>query len=192
MGWDGATGRMAPSALPQGVYAAGRVTGNARAVRLAAPGEGRPGLAAARGGPNRLPSFSRDGTQAASVAPPALGHRRFVCICEDITESDVAQAVDEGFDDVQTLKRYSTVTMGPCQGKMCHRALVESAARRTGRPTGEIGATTARPPVRPVPLGALAGPPHMPVKRTPLHREARGARRAHRRPGTVAQAPLVH
>ena len=177
MGWDGATGRMAPSELPKDVYAAGRVTGTHELSDSLRQGR-EAGAAAAGGGPNRLPSVSRDGTQAASVAPPALGHRRFVCICEDITESDVAQAVDEGFDDVQTLKRYSTVTMGPCQGKMCHRALVESAARRTGRPTGEIGATTARPPVRPVPLGALAGPPHMPVKRTPLHRkhEALGAR----------------
>lgn len=28
-------------------------------------------------------------------------------------------AVAEGFDNIETLKRYSTVNMGPCQGKMC-------------------------------------------------------------------------
>ena len=184
MAFDGSTGLMAPSSLPEGVYAAGRVTGAHDLSGSLLQGR-EAGAAAARGGPNRLPSLMRGEEDAVSrvtgrqaVAPPSLGPRRFVCICEDITESDVLQAVDEGFDDVQTLKRYSTVTMGPCQGKMCHRALVEAAARRTGRPAREIGATTARPPLRPVPLGALAGASHMPVKRTPLHHrhEALGAR----------------
>ena len=177
MEFDGETGLLTPSRLPEGVYAAGRVTGT-RGLSASLVQGREAGAAAAGGGPNRLPPLLRGEAVDGSAAPPSLGHRRFVCICEDITESDVVQAVDEGFDDVQTLKRYSTVTMGPCQGKMCHRALVESAARRTGRSPREIGSTTARPPLRPVPLGALAGPSHMPVKRTPLHHkhEALGAR----------------
>ena len=55
---------------------------------------------------------------------PQLSHvwekkKQFVCVCEDITHTDLAQGVAEGFDEVETLKRYSTFSMGPCQGRMC-------------------------------------------------------------------------
>ena len=104
---------------------------------------------------------------------PGEGTRRFICVCEDVTTKDVADAIDEGFDDIQTLKRYSTVTMGPCQGKMCLKSFVDASARHTGRAIDEMGSTTMRPPVQPVLLGALAGPSHMPIKRTPIDRKHR-------------------
>ena len=90
-----------------------------------------------------------------------------------MTAKDIADAVDEGFDDIQMLKRYSTAAMGPCQGKMCLKTLVGLCAQRTGRAVGETGVTTARPPLHPVPLAALAGPSHMPMKRTPMDRNHR-------------------
>ena len=112
-----------------------------------------------------------------SAAPAAVasgqGAKRFVCFCEDVTSNNIEYAVDEGFDDIQTLKRYSTVTMGPCQGKMCVKAYVGICAERTGRTIDEIGVPTARPPVQPVPIGALAGPSHMPIKRTSIDRKHR-------------------
>lgn len=111
--------------------------------------------------------------QALRVRPltgvPSSGRKRFVCLCEDVTEKDLEDAVREGFDHLETLKRYTTVTMGPCQGKMCHLPAIGITARLTGRAVAETGTTTARPPVQPVPLGILAGPHHEPVRRTPLH-----------------------
>ena len=98
------------------------------------------------------------------------GKKEFVCFCEDVTVKDIVQAIGEGFDDIQLLKRYSTATMGPCQGKMCHKALAGLCARYTGQSAEAIGVTTSRPPLEPVPLGALAGPSHMPMKRSPLDR----------------------
>ncbi len=98
------------------------------------------------------------------------GKKEFVCFCEDVTVKDISQAIGEGFDDIQLLKRYSTATMGPCQGKMCHKALVGLCARYSGQSAEAIGVTTSRPPLEPVPLGALAGPSHMPMKRSPLDR----------------------
>ena len=95
--------------------------------------------------------------------------RKFVCICEDVTEKDVRQAIDEGFADVQSLKRYSTVSMGPCQGKMCHKSYTKVISQATGRSLDAVGATTSRPPFRPTPLGAIAGPGHMPFRMTPIH-----------------------
>ena len=98
------------------------------------------------------------------------GSRAFVCFCEDVSAHDIAEAIDEGFEDIQTLKRYTTVSMGPCQGKMCGRALAGICSGRTGRTLDDVGGTTSRPPFQPVPLAALAGPSHMPVKRTPMDR----------------------
>src|SRR5581483_11787699 len=66
-------------------------------------------------------------------------------------------------------KRYTTVTMGPCQGKLCHLASVRLLARETGLDEAAIGATTARPPWEPVELGLLAGRHHEPLRRSPLH-----------------------
>ncbi|MBI2544537.1 MAG: (2Fe-2S)-binding protein [Candidatus Rokubacteria bacterium] len=103
------------------------------------------------------------------VSVPHPKPKRFVCLCEDVTEKDLADAIQEGFDHIETLKRYTTLTMGPCQGKMCHRASIGICAALTGRDPSQTGTTTARPPLKPVPLGVLAGPHHEPVKLTPIH-----------------------
>jgi sarcosine oxidase subunit alpha len=106
-----------------------------------------------------------------SILPPGDGgHKRFICLCEDVTEKDLEQAVAEGFDAIETLKRYSTVNMGPCQGKVCGQAAIEICARATSRDINAVGGTTSRPPVVPVELCVLAAERrHQPVRRTPLH-----------------------
>ena len=130
------------------------------------------------------------------------GRKQFVCICEDVTEKDLAYAIDEGFRDIQTLKRYSTATMGPCQGKMCSHSFNRITAGLTGLSIEETGSTTARPPLQATPLGLLAGPGHMPMKTSALeHRQrAMGARMMNlgqwRRPFTytspMEEAKAVH
>ena len=107
-------------------------------------------------------------TASMAAVPEEAGSRSFVCFCEDVSAHDIVRAVEEGFEDVQTLKRYTTVSMGPCQGKMCGKRLTEICAQRTGRSITDIGWTTGRPPFRPVSLAVLAGPSHMPVKLSPL------------------------
>jgi sarcosine oxidase subunit alpha len=113
-------------------------------------------------------------------APTVLdgqGDKCFVCICEDVTTKDVKRALREGFDSIELAKRYTTVTMGPCQGKLCQLAATRLLARETNTDESAIGTTTARPPWKPIELGLLAGPHHEPAKRTPLHQrhEALGA-----------------
>jgi sarcosine oxidase subunit alpha len=103
----------------------------------------------------------------------------FVCLCEDVTTKDLGQAVAEGFDHIETLKRYTTAGMGPCQGKMCGQAVREGCAALTGQDVGAVGTTTSRPPVVPVELRVLAAERrHHPVRRTALHHwhQAAGAR----------------
>ncbi|MBM4069222.1 MAG: FAD-dependent oxidoreductase [Planctomycetes bacterium] len=117
---------------------------------------------------------------AAPLGPPADKNRKaFVCLCDDMTDKDLYRAVEEGFDHIETLKRYATVGMGPCQGKVCGLTSSEVCARATGRDVNAVGVTTSRPPAVPVELRVLAAERrHQPVRRTPLHHwhEATGAR----------------
>ena len=124
-------------------------------------------------------------------SPAGKGQRSYVCFCEDVSAHDIEQAIDEGFGDIQTLKRYTTVTMGPCQGKMCGRALARMCADHNGAGNGPGGGdsfTTFRPPYQPVTLAALAGRERMPFKRTSLDRVHRdlGARMAESGPLAAA------
>jgi sarcosine oxidase subunit alpha len=92
-----------------------------------------------------------------------------VCVCEDVTTKDMKRAIAEGFDSIELAKRYTTVTMGPCQGRLCHLPSIRYYAHATGTSEAAIGTTTARPPWSPVPLGLLAGRGHEPARRTALH-----------------------
>jgi len=118
-------------------------------------------------------------TPAAELPPPELspGNRAFVCFCSDVTTRDITDGIGEGFDRIETLKRYTTAMMGPCQGRMCQLPAIGICARETGRGMQETGTTTSRPPNPSVTLGALAGPRHHPIRRTPMHdqHEALGA-----------------
>ena len=180
-----ASGETQPSELPEGVFAAGGAAGAQSLEETIL--QGRLAGTEAASGTDRSP-YTADlrksleairmgaGAGAAHSRPPFQGlegAKQIVCFCEDVTSKDIATAVDEGFQDIQILKRYSTVTMGPCQGKMCHRNFVDIAALHTGSSVGELGSTTARPPVQPISLGTLAGPSHVPIKRTPLDRKHR-------------------
>ena len=112
------------------------------------------------------------GEGAGAVAPPAKSEakgRCFVCLCEDVTTKDVERAVLEGFDSIELAKRYTTVTMGPCQGRLCQLTSIRAVARAAGEGEAAIGTTTARPPWLSTPLGAFAARHHAPGKRTPMH-----------------------
>jgi sarcosine oxidase subunit alpha len=56
---------------------------------------------------------------------------------------------------------------------MCHAATAQLMASETGQSLDEVGSTTARPPWQAVSLGAFAGRPFEPAKRTPIHARQR-------------------
>ncbi|MGZ5306580.1 MAG: 2Fe-2S iron-sulfur cluster-binding protein [Actinomycetota bacterium] len=124
------------------------------------------------------------GDAAGADATPSNGDDGTVCLCEDVSLHDLEQAWDEGFRSAEILKRYTTTTMGPCQGAMCGRALscfvrdrvAASADGPTPAGPAEDGLprvaarTTARPPARAVTLETLAAGVHeLYDKRTSLH-----------------------
>ena len=149
---------------PSTVYTAGTAAGAGNLAQAVQQGRHAGKLA----GGSSSEQLQFDSLPSERAAPFLTGKKSFVCFCEDISTADIDQAIDEGFDDIQTLKRYSTVTMGPCQGKMCHAAVAAISARATGKSLSDVGSTTSRPPLQPVPMSALAGRVHLPIKRTPM------------------------
>lgn len=80
-----------------------------------------------------------------------------LCPCEDITTVEIEEAIEEGLSDVESIKRFTGVATGACQGKICLPALQALIMRATGRSIDEVGTIVHRPPVMPIPLGQLAG-----------------------------------
>jgi len=103
------------------------------------------------------------------IAIPDSNGKKLACVCEDVTEKDLEDAIEEGFDEIELLKRYSTFSMGPCQGKMCNLSCTAVYAKATGQSLGDIARTTSRPPYQPVPLGMVAGQPKIVYKLTSMH-----------------------
>ena len=118
---------------------------------------------------------SAAGSAAAAGSVPAgaenPGCKQFVCFCEDVTTKDIGLSLAEGFSSLELSKRYTTVTMGPCQGRMCHRNSGVVIADKLGLDADaqQVGVTTARPPHNPTSFALLAGRGYEPVKRTSTH-----------------------
>ncbi len=124
-------------------------------------------------------SVTGEGLERGSAAPAYEGRGKcFVCVCEDVTTKDVKRAIGEGFDSIELSKRYTTITMGPCQGKLCQLPSIHLYANELRSYESAIGTTTARPPWAPVEMGLLAGRHLEPTRRTSLHfrHEELGAR----------------
>ena len=96
----------------------------------------------------------------------------FVDQSTDVDVDDIAIAVTEGYDGPQHVKRYTTLGMGPDQGKTANINAAAVVAEFTGASLADVGTTTYRPPYVPVALGALAARESdtriAPVRRTPI------------------------
>jgi sarcosine oxidase, subunit alpha len=164
-----------PDVLPPGLFAAGRMNGIYGLENQLEDGE-RAGLAAAAhcGAPVRaIPPLSRREGPPPSHPYPVIPHpenKNFVDLDEDLQLKDFENAVKEGYDNIELLKRYSTFGMGPSQGKHSNLNAARILARLRGESLVASGLTTARPFTNPVSLGHLAGKIFSPHRQTPMHR----------------------
>ena len=94
--------------------------------------------------------------------------KEFVDFDEDLTIKDIKTSLNEGFDSVELLKRFTTLGMGPSQGKTSSMNGNRIMAKFLGTPIATVGTTTPRPFVHPVPIGHLAGQRIRKQKRTPV------------------------
>jgi bacterioferritin-associated ferredoxin len=77
-----------------------------------------------------------------------------VCRCEDVTLHELTGAIERGYDDLESLKRYTGFGTGWCQGKSCVALCARLLVERGGTADLPI---TPRPPFHPIALGDLAG-----------------------------------
>jgi len=83
-------------------------------------------------------------------------NKAIVCRCEDITEEDVINAIDEGYVDLEELRKKLRIGMGPCQGRVCIQLVTKILEEKTGEKVPKKSQPTSRPPIVPVSLGTLA------------------------------------
>jgi bacterioferritin-associated ferredoxin len=85
-----------------------------------------------------------------------MSDKVFICLCEDLTQEEIEQAIDEGYTTLEELKCKLRLGMGPCQGRSCLSLARSILCQKTHKTTGEITLPPSRPPVIPVSLGTLA------------------------------------
>ena len=183
--------------LPTNVLATGGIEGDGSTDELEAHGRATGALAANRALRRRYdrvnqtaranaPTWEKPAEMADNRTPLAQdphpecyrsSTHGMVDFSEDVSSKDLVQASKEGFDSIELMKRYTTVTMGPAQGKLetVNAAAVLADANQVAM--ADVGTTVWRPPYAPVSLGALAGRIHEPVRRSALQdwHEAHGA-----------------
>jgi len=80
-----------------------------------------------------------------------------VCRCESLTRATIAAEITGGAGSTNAVKSGLRAGMGACGGKFCQSAVARMIASAEGRDEGDVPPPTARPPLRPVPVAALAG-----------------------------------
>jgi len=172
--YDDSLHQLVPTKLPATFFAAGRVRGIFHLPDRLADGQ-RAGLAAAADlgrTEQAVPKPCVHVGSSPSHPYPIFAHKNkknFVEFDEDLHLVDFANAHQEGYDNIELLKRYTTVGMGPSQGKLSNMNAVRILARLNGKSINETGTTTSRPFHHPVSLTHLAGRRFHPTRRTPMH-----------------------
>ena len=75
-----------------------------------------------------------------------------ICRCENVTLEDVEKAIEEGYTDLESLKRKLRIGMGPCQGRTCLPLVTRILARKLRKHPDELMIPKSRPPIVPLPL----------------------------------------
>ena len=154
---DGTTSR-------PGIFVAGDAGGVHNALASQASGE-RAGQAAAgwlETGAHawRSPSVLATNVFASrwhGLAESIATDETIICRCEDITRAEVLRVLStERTDDPNDIKRVCRAGMGVCQGRGCRPLIAGLVAQHTSRLHVEVPLSSFRPPVRSVPLRALA------------------------------------
>lgn len=82
-----------------------------------------------------------------------------VCRCEEVAAGEIAAVAREWNGSLRTIKQLTRAGMGNCQGRVCGALVAQIAAKASGKTVQEVGLDTPRPPIKPIPLEALAGMP---------------------------------
>jgi sarcosine oxidase subunit alpha len=174
MHYDMALQQHLPSKLPPGVFAAGRVNGvyDQAARRQDGRDAGAEAAAHARGGHVGPRAARPESARQVSHPYPVFPHpsaRDFIDLDEDIQVKDLLASAQEGFDSTELMKRFSTLGMGPSQGKHSNLHGARILMRSRDATLADTALTTQRPFYCPVPLKHLAGMAFHPHRHSAVH-----------------------
>lgn len=91
-----------------------------------------------------------------SQLTPAEDDDLVICRCEEITKGVIKDAIRNGMQTLNGIKRITRAGMGLCQGETCQRLVSQILAEELGLSLAEVEPTTARGPVRPLKLAVFA------------------------------------
>ena len=196
--YDPSCARFFPDQTPDNVLVTGGLAGDGTLEQLVEHGDATGRLAAGRaaGIAHRLQARTARAATVEGLEPelpadqrvplgrdphPALFRSEthgIVDYSEDVGSKDLVSATREGYDSVELLKRYTTATMGPAQGKLETVNTVAVLAEARGETIAEVGTTIWRPPYAPITLGALGGRIFEPERVSSIHswHKANGAK----------------
>lgn len=106
-------------------------------------------------------------------APDGSLDRHFVDLQRDATAADLRRAVDAGLRSPEHVKRFTTIGTANDQGRTSGVNEVGILAEFLGTTPAQLGPTTFRTPLVPVPMRVLGGPYRGdlfdPIRTTPIH-----------------------
>jgi sarcosine oxidase subunit beta len=82
--------------------------------------------------------------------------KALVCTCEDVSVEDVCAAIEKGYCDIESVKRYTGFGTGVCQGKSCQATAARLLESRAGLARDKLAPFTPRPPFSPTALKHFA------------------------------------
>ncbi len=173
MRYDNTVNQFVPNKLPKGVFAAGKVNGRFDLESRLKDGQRAASevLSMLSETSIKVVSEPHEGNTPSHTFPfvPHPKAKNFIDFDEDIQLKDFINAAQEGFDNIELMKRFTTVGMGPSQGKHSNMNAIRILAKIRDLPVEKIGSTTARPFFHPTPIGHLAGRTFHPHRLTSLH-----------------------
>ena len=172
LAYDDAQAAFSLSGLPQRLDVAGSVNGLHALDNVLLDGARAAGGATGRLGLGGSAEAIYAAEPRVNFDWPIFPHpdgKDFVDFDEDLQVRDIVNATRHGYRDVQLVKRFSTVGMGPSQGRHSALPTARLVARATGRSVSETGVTTARPPFVAEKLAHVAGRGFDPYRQTPMH-----------------------
>jgi bacterioferritin-associated ferredoxin len=101
-------------------------------------------------------SLPAAGASAAPAPAPADDDDLVICRCEEITKGEIKDAIRNGMQTLNGIKRVTRAGMGLCQGQTCQQLVTRILAEELGLAAADIDPSTARGPVRPLKLAVFA------------------------------------
>lgn len=79
-----------------------------------------------------------------------------ICRCEELSIEEIEEAINNGAQTFDDVKRLTRCGMGACQSKICSSLVLDILYGKTGTNISNIALPRTRPPLVPVKLGTLA------------------------------------